>query len=38
MAVFANMFYIVIDYESKTCVKVAASNINMKSNRFLVSA
>ena len=30
MAASANMFYIAIDYKSKVCLKVAASNINIK--------
>ena len=30
MAASANMFYIAIDYKSKTYMKVAASNINIK--------
>ena len=30
MATSANMFYIAIDYKSKTYMKVAASNINIK--------
>ena len=30
MAAFANMFYIAIDYKSKTYMKVAASNFEIK--------
>ena len=37
MAAFANMFYIAIDYKSKTYMKVAASNINIKIHQLLNS-
>ena len=30
MTISANMFYIAIDYENKTNMKVAANNINIK--------
>ena len=30
----ANIFYIVIDYKNKTNMKVAASNINIKTNQL----
>ena len=30
MAASANIFYVAIDYENKTCMEVVANNINIK--------
>ena len=34
MAASANMFYVAIDFKNKTCMEVAASNINIKINQL----